>query len=244
MSKLPNAPLLEVIFELRWEVTNKADLSKYQYLHGDLYSILKDTYPFRESLVPPEIPSDVLINKPVHRFRTAPRDYPLFQIGPGLITLNTVDKRYEWNEYFEWCKNLIDAFFNVYPLDKAEKFTPSLIYFDFLKLDITKGDILTYINKHFNINVSQNFFNTKNFPKIFNWGLGYDTELGELSVKINVGKNGKQEEGLIIQTQLRGLKFDPESEHILNWLDNSHKFCSNLFKEMTKGALYESFKST
>jgi len=69
MSKLPNAPLLEVIFELRWKITNKNDLAKYQYLHGDLYSILKNSYHFRESLAPVEIPVEVLINKPIHRFR-------------------------------------------------------------------------------------------------------------------------------------------------------------------------------
>ncbi|HPH00719.1 MAG TPA: TIGR04255 family protein, partial [Tenuifilaceae bacterium] len=89
MSKLPKAPLVEVVFELRWQIINKVDLSKIPYLYGDIYSQLKNKYPFRESIVPPEIPIDILINQPVHRFRTAPNDYPLFQVGTGIITLNT-----------------------------------------------------------------------------------------------------------------------------------------------------------
>jgi len=88
MSKLPKAPLLEVIFELRWQIKQKSDLTKYQYLIGDLYSAIKKTYPVRESLAPPEVPTDILINNPVHRFRKDKNQYPLVQIGPGLLTLN------------------------------------------------------------------------------------------------------------------------------------------------------------
>ena len=78
---------------------NKSDLSKVQYLYGDLYSELKQKYPHRESIVPTEIPLDILINQPVHRFRSAPNDYPLFQVGPGIITLNTTDSKYYWNTF-------------------------------------------------------------------------------------------------------------------------------------------------
>jgi len=46
MSKLPNAPLIEVIFEPRWKVTDKEKLSKCQYLHGDLLSSIKDVYTY------------------------------------------------------------------------------------------------------------------------------------------------------------------------------------------------------
>ena len=44
MSKLPKAPLLEIIFEINWDITNKNDIVKFQYLHGDLFSNLKDKY--------------------------------------------------------------------------------------------------------------------------------------------------------------------------------------------------------
>lgn len=42
MSKLPNAPLIEVVIELRWQITQKNELTGIQYLYGDLYNELKD----------------------------------------------------------------------------------------------------------------------------------------------------------------------------------------------------------
>jgi len=100
MSKLPNAPLIEVIFELRWEIKQKSDLTKYQYLIGDLYSSIKGDFPIRESLAPPEIPTEILINNPAHRFRSDKNQYPLVQVGPGLLTLNTTDENYFWNDFY------------------------------------------------------------------------------------------------------------------------------------------------
>ena len=44
MSKLLKAPLLEVIFEINWDITNKNDIIEFQYLHGDMYSNLKNSY--------------------------------------------------------------------------------------------------------------------------------------------------------------------------------------------------------
>ncbi|MBV6460184.1 MAG: hypothetical protein HJHJAOHD_00286 [Flavobacteriales bacterium] len=101
MSKLPNAPLVEVIFELRWKVTDKEELTKCQYLHGDLYASIKDIYNFREALVAPEVPMELYLNIPAHRFRVAQNNYPLVQVGPGLLTLNTIDSKYNWEEFEE-----------------------------------------------------------------------------------------------------------------------------------------------
>jgi uncharacterized protein (TIGR04255 family) len=52
MSKLPNAPLIEVVIELRWQITQKNELTEIQYLYGDLYNELKDKFPHRESIIP------------------------------------------------------------------------------------------------------------------------------------------------------------------------------------------------
>lgn len=89
MSKLPKAPLVEVVFELRWEIAEKADLMQVEYLYGDIYAELKDKYPHRERILPIEIPVDLTVNKPVFRYRANKNSYPLIQLGPGLITLNT-----------------------------------------------------------------------------------------------------------------------------------------------------------
>jgi len=240
MSKLKNAPLLEVIFELRWNMSGKTHWEKYPYLQGDLYSQLKNKYPNRELLVPGEVPQEVLVNKTVYRFRSE-NNYPLFQVGPGLLTLNTTDDYYAWENYFEQIRELAGEFFNIYKFSANEKVTPSISYYDFLQCDWEKQDVLEYISKNLNINISQKFHNFNENPNVFNWGIGYKTALGNFNLRIDAGLNKDQEKGLIVQFQLNGLQKDPNIEALTSWLNEGHKLCSKLFKELTKGDLYNSF---
>lgn len=244
MSKLPNAPLLEVVFELRWPVVTEKDFNKFNYLYGDLYSAFKEKYPVREPLPlsqTPEIPRNFLINNPLHRYRSKD-NYPLIQVGPGLLTLNTIDEKYFWEDYSKDSKELIESFFNIYEKNPTDKFTPSLLYYDFFVLDMENVNVLEFVNNSLNLNINQGFLKTNENPKNFVLNLSYPVKLGDLIISFNIGKNNKNEDGLVLQTRLNGTKFDPNPNDIVNWLDEAHDFCSNSFKELTKGSLYESFK--
>jgi uncharacterized protein (TIGR04255 family) len=241
MSKLPNAPLLEVIFELRWQIRQKSDLTKYQYLLGDLYSSLKDIYPIRESLAPPEVPTDILINNPVHRFRKERNQYPLVQLGPGVLTLNTTDNNYFWEEFYELAKKLNQEFFSVFPVEN-EAFKSNLLYIDFFKFDFKNQNVNEFINDSFNINIEQGFIKKTGNPFHLDLGFYYETDLGNLSVTLKKGKNEDKEDGIVMQTTLRGQESMETVENVLSWLNRSHDFSSDLFKEITKGKLYNSFK--
>ena len=240
MSKLKNAPLLEVIFELRWNMSDRTHWEKYPYLHGDLYSQLKDKYPKRELLFPAEIPQEALINKAVYRFRSK-EDYPLFQIGPGLLTLNTTDDYYEWEDYYSHIRELSKEFFELYNFSSGEKITPSLNYYDFLEFDWDEQDVLNYLSNNLNIKIAQEFHNFSVDPNTFNLGIGYKTQLGNFNLRIDAGMNKRQKKGLILQFQLNGLPKDPNMDSLTSWLNEGHKMCSNLFKETTRGDLYNSF---
>lgn len=243
MSKLPKAPLVEVVFELRWKIINKADLSKIPYLYGDIYAQLKNKYPFRESIVPPEIPIDILINQPVHRFRTAPNEYPLFQVGPGLITLNTIDSKYYWETFLKDAEELISSFLETFPLQESDKLNPSILFIDFFSFDFEKNDVHKFINENFKINFSQSFIKATKNPNDINLGFYYEIPLGNLSVIFNKGKNTNQTEGIVMQTRINGISVNPKIEDLLLWLQQSHETCSEIFKSLTEGKLYESFKS-
>lgn len=242
MSKLLKAPLVEIILELRWKVTNKSDLTKIQYLHGDIYSLMKDKYPYRESVVPVEIPIEILINQPIHRFRSAANDYPLFQVGPGVLTLNTIDEKYFWDKFSEDLDELVDSFLKIFKLDENEKFAPSIIFIDFFSFDFDNNDVYEFINQKFNIKISQSFIELNGYPNDVNIGFHYETILGDLSVIFQKGKNSKQENGIVIQTKVSCKTINPAREDILDWFEKSHELCSDIFKKLTHGELYESFK--
>lgn len=241
MSKLPKAPLLEVIFEMRWQIKQKSDLTKYQYLIGDLYSTIKETYPVRESLAPPEVPTDILINNPVHRFRKGKNQYPLVQIGPGLLTLNTTDENYYWNDFYSWAETLNKEFFSVFPIE-SETFKSNLLYLDFFKFDFKNQNVNDFINQSFNISINQGFMNETGNPFHLDLGFFYETNLGNLSVTLKKGQNSKKEDGIVMQTSLHGKDSMKSSDNVLSWLNQAHEFSSYLFKEITKGELYNSFK--
>jgi len=241
MSKLPNAPLLEVVFELTWDNRNKNELKDFQYLHGDLYSKLKHKYPNRISLVPPEVPYEVLIKKVVHQFRKSKNGYPLFQVGPGILTLNTIDDEYYWEIFYNNASELLNTFIDVNPFDENKNYHPNLNYYDFFPFDFENHNVYDYLNEKFNITFKQNFLNVEVNPNGLNIGFYYKTSLGNINVNFRRGK-AHNRDGIVLQTKLLGQAYKLNKEALLYWLSEAHKFCSETFKNLTEGELYESFK--
>lgn len=243
MSKLSEAPLIEVIFELRWNSTTTESLTKYQYIHGDLYSEIKDSYKYRESLIPNEIPSEVYVNMVAHRFRKSQNEYPIIQIGPGVLTVNTIDDIYVWENFENEILNVVDKFLKVYPFQKSVTVQPILQYIDFLEFNFAKENVYYFLRDKLHIEVNQSFFIPEGNPKSINLSFAYNTNIGELVIAFNQGKNKMDKEGIMIRTMIRAEAIQPLSEEIALWLNAAHEFCSQLFKDMTEGVLYKSFHS-
>lgn len=239
MSQLPNAPLVEVVMELRWKISTREELSGIQYLYGDLYNELKRKYPYRESILPVEIPMEMTVNQPVHRFRAEKGGYPLLQVGPGIITLNTIDTNYYWDTFYNDAKEIILAFSNVY--STPHSITPAILYIDFFPFSFKEGDVHQFINKKFNVSFSQSFFETSKHPTDFNMGFAYEIDLGDLRVNFQKGKN-QNTEGILLQTRINGNQDTFNNDHINTWLIEAHGILSNIFKQLTMGELYKSFK--
>jgi uncharacterized protein (TIGR04255 family) len=240
MSKLPNAPLVEVVFELRWKITTKEELAGVQYLYGDLYNELKSSYPFRETIVPVEIPMEMTVNKPVHRFRANKGEYPLLQIGPGIITLNTTDEKYYWDTFFSDAKELIQTLFDIYPI--KDVIAPSILYIDFFPFGFAENNVHEFISRKFNLTCGQSFYESESNPTDFNMGFAYKIDLGDLRVNLQKGKNNNTE-GILLQTRINGKQKAPGVDKINDWLMDAHELSSSVFKQLTRGELYESFKN-
>lgn len=241
MSKLPKAPLLEVVFELRWNLTGNDDLARVQYLYGDIYNELKSKYPYRESILPVDFPVEMAINQPAHRFRAAQNGYPLIQLGPGIITHNTIDALYEWQDFFDNTSELISTFLKIYPFKEDKNLSPGILYLDFFPFDFEKHDAHQFVNENFNVKFDQSFYNNKKFPTDFNMGFAFSVDLGELRISFQKGKNNNQE-GILLQTRINGNQLIAEHEKLSHWLQEAHTLSSDLFKQLTRGKLYESFK--
>ncbi len=245
MSRLPNAPLLEVIFELRWNALTQEATKKWQYLHGDLYSLIRDKYPVRELINNVEVPKEILfhfqVGQPIHRFRPAQDTYPLVQLGPGLLTLNTVDRKYSWTEYSKNILDISNKFFEVHPI--KDSLALNLQYFDFFSFDFENSNVLDFLSKNLKIDMKQGFQVPNRNLDSLDLGLTYNiTTDSRIFIGLNKGIN-EGKDGLILRTMCQGKNISPKIESIHDWIEKSHEMVSQLFKDMTSGEMYESFNT-
>lgn len=242
MSRLPNAPLVEVFIELRWKIKTNEDLTKVQYLYGDIYAELKKKYPHREAIFPVEIPIELTINKPAYRYRVEEGKYPLYQVGPGIFTANTIHEIYDWKTFYAQCDELIEKLMDIYPFKADELINPTIQYLDFFPVNFNQENVVDFVNKKFNVKLEQSFIPNPGLPTDINLAFSYKIEHGNLLVQFQKGMNKQNQEGVLLLTKVTGNRIACEKDLILEWLDKAHYSCSNSFKKLTEGELYESFK--
>ena len=91
--ELKHKPLVEAILELKWREAPEAEMIRYPYygvLVGRLSDRVEEEYPFQERLPTADLPELIAGQMQVatHRFRSAANEWPLIQIGPGVMTFN------------------------------------------------------------------------------------------------------------------------------------------------------------
>lgn len=245
MSKLPNAPLLEVIFELSWSVDKPSEREKFQFLLGDIYSKLKHEYPKRISLFQPpmagfEVPIEILANKPIYRF--IKNDfYPIYQIGPGILSVNTVDSEYFWETFEKEILKILKEFQSSYDFDLNTSLNVALKYIDFYEFNF-ESDAYSFLKKYLHLDINSNIRPLSNANPIFiTFGAGYRNKLGLFNVIINKGSITQKGEGFVVETNITSKISVSQLNEISLWLQEAHSFLSENFKRMTEGEMYNSF---
>ncbi len=120
-----NVPLIEVIAEIHWAL--KAIESVPNARIDPFYDLFRDTFLTdakskglcnEEVLIPNLVPLELSPNKPRLRLRTEPQEWPLVQIGPGILTSNIVPPYNGWNAFEPFLFQQIDRLFSSYPLSE------------------------------------------------------------------------------------------------------------------------------
>ena len=103
LGDLPNKPLAEAIFELRWALNDVgpgfSDDPGWQLLPGLYYSKVRDTYPHQVSLPATHLPTEVSGHMVRHQFRVGADKWPLTQLGPGILTVNETEGYTVWEDF-------------------------------------------------------------------------------------------------------------------------------------------------
>jgi uncharacterized protein (TIGR04255 family) len=247
MAKLPNAPLQEVIFEVRWalqlseEKKQWGDL-EFELASGRLSTILEHELPVYRRIVGSNIPEQFLFYRVVHQYWKAEQVWPVIQLGPGIFTINCTDEWYDWEiNFFPFIKRGIQWLTQAYRKPLQFEFA-SLRYVDGINIKDFGGlgsGWQEFIGKHFNFSFN-NLFNTKGNQKQIQINQVFELEdQSALQIQISDGLK-KNELALIWQTTILK-KQSYTSEQLVEWADKSHMILHNLFEEMLKPETYACF---
>lgn len=245
ITKLPNAPLQEVIFELRWKLNFDPESQiqadkELQFAFANFSGLSAHKLKHRVILKQSFIPDNLFYNRPVYQFWAAENQYPVFQLGPGVFTVNETEKNYEWSyfrslilEAVEWLKQSY-----TYELDFS---VAELRYIDAIEVDDdNQKDLTKFIADNLKIEIKNHFIDAKLNDLQLHQRFKIDNE-NHLSLLITNGvKNISQSKAIILQTSYNKTS-NISLENLAPWIDAAHDTCSSLFRKMLSNNLYERF---
>jgi len=246
MSRLRNAPLQEVIFEVRWELevderTNHMMDKGFDLAAGALRQILKKEFPEVVRKLPADMPPQLYQFQPVFQFWSGASIWPVIQLGPGILTVNEVDINYDWDSrYFPLVQRVIDWVREAYNMSLKINFV-SLKYIDSVDIsDYELSNWKDFVNKNLTFNFT-NQFDTDSRLNNFSFNQVFEIDYkSKLHLSISNGKNKQNEELLIWQSAV--VSDNEESiRDLLNWISFAHTKTSELFRKITKKEFYGSF---
>jgi uncharacterized protein (TIGR04255 family) len=256
--KLSNAPLAEVIFELRWALENRGtgDAQLLQLGHDPAYPLLARSFPAAlkklgydtskfvgQANIPFSFPYTIET-----RFYKKASPFPLMQIGMGIFASNSDGKHYEWDEFKKQILAGVNALSQSYPQGFAlAPVVVDLKYVNFFDPQVLSNKknttFLDFINKETSARMTVPDFS---FAKSL---IGFNS--GRLQLKsplrtrkntsfmldvANVDKDGVRSiriESRVTTEAVNGITFKIKKleTFIDTWLDEAHEVLSPFFEE-------------
>ncbi len=251
---LKNKPLIEAIFELRWELKEISQGIKvdphYKILVGSLYSKLKEEYPYHEPLPASSLPDDMAGYVIQHRFRKGENEWPLIQIGPGILTVNDT-AGYIWEDFEKKVLVAVASLFESYPEPESIKINSLLLrYIDAVEFNYQSDNIFKFLSNHMKtgIELYPDLFNgtgVESVPSSFDWRFSFPCLKPDGIIHLRFIKGKKENaDGLIWETMVQstGEQALQMSDKIQQWLNDAHDLTDDWFFKLIKGELERRFE--
>jgi len=250
---LKNKPLVESILELRWELTSPAANVQvdphYKFLLGRLYERLSDEYPEHEQLPSAMIPDEMSAHMVQHRFRHAAADWPLVQIGPGIMTVNDTDK-YLWEDFRARSLTAVEKLFEAHPNPQALKVDSLLLrYIDAVEFDCSADDVYAFLREKMKVTIAlpENLFEdtpVQGTPSHFTWQSAHSCEEPRSVVTVRFATGQKDgAPALLWETMVhtQGPEVPVLPDGLAPWLDAAHRITDDWFFKLIAGELEARF---
>lgn len=251
---LKDKPLVEAIIEIRWALTSTSPGVEvdphYKILLGRFYDRVSSEYSEHEQLPTALIPDEVFGQGVQHRFRVGPNDWPLLQIGPGVMTVNDTHK-YTWPDFRSRSHAAVGMLFDAYPdLENLKINIMMLRYINAVDFDYTKENTFKFLKDKMNIGISlpSNLFGNsgiKNEPRKLNWQSSFVCENPQGIVIARFATGHRKDRAVllwetIVQSEAQEVPSMPSEFE--EWLDAANDVAHNWFFTLIEGDLEREFK--
>jgi len=243
---LINAPLKEVLIELHWdldfiseegiEIDSSFEKAVIKFTQG-----CQQEYQVVTILKPANIPPTAYPHRVTHRFQKVLGQHPLYQMGPGVFTINDNNKNYKWVDFRQMIEFGINCLQESYDrplvLSKVE-----LRYVDRVSPFIFEdSDKFSFIGENFGINPSQFQVGDNSLTEFQILQRFQAKNDSILTIILTTGLDQESRDELIewhtFVTNTKRLSW----ESLLGWIETAHNLCSTTFKNMLSSKLYEYF---
>lgn len=251
---LKKAPILEAIFEMRWEMpqipnTQTRRDPAYPLLYGRMYDRFKKEYTLAEDLPSVQVHSDASPFVVRHRIRKSANEWPVAQIGPGILTVNEA-KGYSWDRFRHEIVRIFEAFTDFYP---ASTFPLNILktelrFINAVEVEAGENPLKFFEEKlHTRLELDPNLY-TKNKIKPYPEGLtlsaGFQIEEPVGNAMLGLGSGSSEDKPAVIQQmffQSLGENAPQDLGALDPWLDSMHTIAKNWFETLFHGKLLQKF---
>ena len=245
MSKLPKAPLKEVVFDILWEMKqNEGGLpfdSGFEFAQGIFAQKIRQLLPIYKRTMPENAPI-MVYPQAIHQFWRDELTWPLVQFGPGILTINETEGSYDWDDHYG---QLIDDVLTMLT-DSYEKplmlTQMQLRYVD--AVEITNEQYQT-IDRFVADNLCVNLVNEFELPgPLASLQIQQSFRLADgtlLYLSINDGRNTSTQQPAIIWTTTVVKRGRFSIEETKEWKNVAHQQASNIFQKMMSPSFYQTF---
>ncbi len=260
MSKLKNAPLVEVVFEIKWGKTTQKgnDLliefsQEEQSLMPGKFQIFAENEGFGLlEVIENQPPIPHLVK---YRYRKKPESYPLYQLGNGVFTVNQIDfdgYNYDWDVFKTDIERGVKLLEKSYPFN-IDKFPLMEIQLRYRDVILSQGNesLVDFVNNKLeigNIRLPEKLIENNNIKTDLPMGsITLQVEcvnpIGQLVCQINPGIHKNQKSFVVDFIVVSKANAFPQIsyESIVDWCVNAHNHHRIIFSSIYNDLTMQSF---
>lgn len=263
-SQLPNAPLVEVVFELHWKLQEDASMPKQFWSDPGYPLLIEEFIPsaskhgFKKtkrmgvgSILTPH-------SVGLRFYKSENKPFPLLQIGPGIFASNE-SAAYDWGTFKRQTLDGVKILLSSYPKTKGLSLAPNYLelrYINSFDSSLSpQQNLITFLNEKSSFNIKLPPFLSKqpigkspkarlffDFPVVKKKNTSFQVEIGSGTAK---DKKTILLTSRVISTLDKaniGKTDKTQINYISKWLELAHSLTSPFFKDFVDKSLMAEFK--